>query len=275
MSHLAPVAVALALVAAPAVAQGAASSDHVVVPVAFADGGTSQSATYALEGAFGPAPSAAVAFSSGYALAVGFAAALDVPIGPTPHLTGTAPPYATMRSGASLTVHGTGLIWGTSPQLTIGGVPAAIGSRTNAELTTALPIQPAPGWQPVTFTSGGATTTLARGVGVLPLLDMEPAIGIGVPSELVYRGRQGDIALWCLANGTIPPVPLLGLGYGLALEPTTLVVGALDFVADPSGEVRLPIPALISASTLYLQVASLSNDPGYSPGSFTNALRVF
>ena len=47
---------------------------------------------------------------------------------------------------------------------------------------------------------------LARGVGVLPLIEMEPALGIGLAVYRVYRGRTGDLVVWCIAARPAAPV---------------------------------------------------------------------
>ena len=55
----------------------------------------------------------------------------------------------------------------------------------------------------------------------------------------------------------------------------TLGTSATFAVTDPSGELRLPLPGFASAVPFFVQAVTLSPDPGYAPGSFTNAVRLF
>lgn len=257
-------------------AQAAASQTWFVAGSEAVDGGGAQTSQYVLRATFGPAPAAARAIGGVYALDGGFVATLDAPAGPLPWLAAATPRFAKLRSGVAVAVHGTGLLQGIGEALSIGGVPAAILARNQDVVTTTLPPQPEPGWRPVTFSSSAGTATLARGIGILPMIDVDPAPGQATAGALVYRGTPGDAMIWCIANGPSPIVfPLAGLGYGLAIDFATLVPSGLFVVGAPSGELRLPIPPLATAFPVWFQAATLSSDPAYAPGAFTNALRLF
>ena len=273
---LRPVTLGLAILAPTLPAQGAAGATWFLTGGADVPGGSAQTGQYVLRATFGPSPSVARAVSTTYAVEGGFVAGVDTVAGTVPWITAITPSFATMRGGAALIVHGTGLVQGTLPQLTIGGAAAAVGSRTQSAITTSLPVQPVPGWQPVTLTTSAGTTTLAHGVGVLPMIEAEPAIGLGTRADLVYRGRQGDVMVWCLALAPSPiTIPFAGLGHGLAIDAGTLFTTATFVVSQASGEVRLRVPPLTASVPFWVQGLALSSDPGFAPGSFTNVVRVF
>ena len=62
--------------------------------------------------------------------------------------------------------------------------------------------------------------------------------------------------------------------HGLELDLATLVVTGPQLVTDPGGVLRLPIPAMRAVAPIWVQAFALSADPGYAPGSLSNAIRI-
>jgi hypothetical protein len=262
---------ALALSAALA-AQSASDPVRFLVAADPGSGGTTQSATHRLTGSFSTGVPAARALSAGFVLLGGFPAAVDAPPTGRPWLTGVLPQFATLRGGAALALHGTELNLGAPPALTIGGRPAVLLARSNDRLTTTLPEQPEPGWRAVEASSSLGTTTLPRGIGVLPMLDFPDAPAPGAGSLLELRARQGDTVAFLAALGRFPTLPLPPFHHGLQLDLGTLFVLPPFPVTDPQGRLTLATPANHGPARIFVQAVVLSTDPGYVPGSFTNVV---
>ena len=105
--------------------------------------------------------------TASFVLEGGFLSGLTTPANPRPLLSTALPRFVTLRGQDPLTIFGADLDLGTNPTIKIGGQSAIVGARTKDRLTTVVPIQPAPGWQPIEVTTGLATAVLAKGVGVL------------------------------------------------------------------------------------------------------------
>jgi hypothetical protein len=181
------------------------------------------------------------------------------------------PRFATLRGQGAVVLHGTEMNFGTPPVLTIGGQTAPLLVRSNDKLTTTLPIQTAPGWRPIVASNSLGTTTLPRGVGVLPMLDFPDAPAPALPSRLEVRGRQGDALVLLAALGAIPPLPFRPFGHGLQLDLVTLLLLPPFVITDPQGVFSIQTPAGTPVK-VFLQALVLTSDPGYAPGSFTNVV---
>jgi hypothetical protein len=154
-------------------------------------------------------------------------------------------------------------------------VAALAGARTDATLQTVLPRQPRPGYQPVTVQNANGSSTLPKGLGVLPLIDLPLAHQANVPIVLRYQGAPGDLFVLTLALGTLAvPLPLPPFHHGLQLDLFTLAVLSPIAVSDPSGVLNLKLPAIAPAQPIWFQGLSITRDPGWFPGSFTNAVRL-
>ena len=180
----------------------------------------------------------------------------------------------TPRSLATVTLHGTGLDLGTSPAVTVGGVPAQVQGRARDRMTAKLGFQPEPGWQPVTVSTSAGSSTVVRGLGVLPLLDTDPPAVPGEPFELVLRGAQQDQVLVAVGLRRVQPLPLADWLHGLALDPSVMLMLPGAVITSPGGERRLPIPPSTWVSPVFLQALFVTNDPGYGPASFSNVVAL-
>ena len=251
------------------------SSTKVIVSPTLGGGGTTSSQKHELLVSFGDGVPAGRATSARYVIEGGCNARLGVVVAGSPTLAAVAPRYATLRGGASLTLHGSELASGTVRSLKIGGKNATVGSRRADQITTVLPNQSQPGWQPVEFVTSTGTTVLAKGVGVLPLIETRPAAASGVPFRLVFKGSKGDGVIWALGIGASSPISFSGMHYGFALNPSLFIVLPGFGIADPNGELRMAFPATAyPTGTIYVQGLFVTTNPGYGPASFTNVLRL-
>ena len=148
-------------------------------------------------------------------------------------------------------------------------------ARSADELAITLGRQDVPGWQPVTVSRGTQSSTLPRGIGVEPMLDLElPFARDGSrPNELVYHGETGDLVVWLLAGAKGPRLfGLPGYGHGFGLDLSTLVVLTSTPVGSPDGRLAFPLPAVRIKPALYVQGLVLAPAAPYRPGAFTNVL---
>ena len=123
--------------------------------------------------------------------------------------------------------------------------------------------------------NSSGTTVIAKGVGVLPLLEARPAPASDVPITLVFKGTRGDAVYWALAVGPSTPLVLPGIHYGFALHPIFFIAFAGFGITDPSGELKLSFPATTyMTGTVYGQAMLATSNPGYGPASFTNVIRL-
>ena len=278
MKPIAVTTIGLLLLALPGgllPAQAASSQTYLLVAGEQAPGGTGQTTQYRLTAAQGAGVVGQRATSNQYILLGGFVASFDAPTTGRPWLTGVRPLFATMRGAAALQLHGTELNLGLPPTIKIGGQSATIGTRSNAVITTTLPNQPVPGWQPVEVANSLGTSTLPEGIGILPMIDLPRAPTSGVPFALRYRGKSGDQIVWLIAlQKSSFGFSLAGFGYALHLDLASLVVLPAYAVTSPDGVFLLGIPAVALTVPVFVQGFSVSSDPGYSPGSFTNVLRL-
>jgi hypothetical protein len=264
-----------ATAAAQTAAPAASSPTWFLVAADTGPGGASQSFTHALCGTLAAGAPAARALSTSFVLLGGFPAAVDAPATGQPWLAGVEPAFAPLLGGTALVLHGTELALGPTPAITVGGVVAPVGGRTNATIATVLPPQPQPGWQPVTVQGPFGSTTLPRGVGVLPLLDLPVAHQDDVPVALRYVGAPGDIVVFGVAAGTGPvPLPIAPYHHGLLLDLATVFVLTAEFVVAPDGVFALQLPALAPTSPILFQCLALTLHPGYAPGAFTNVVAL-
>lgn len=256
-------------------AQSASSPTHFLVGGEVAAGGTTQSIAHRLAGSFSSGVPAARSTSTNHVLLGGFPAAGDVPVAGRPWLTGVSPAFAPLLGGTPLVLHGTELNLGAALQITVGGVGAITGARTQASVQTTLPAQPRPGYRDVHVRSTAGDSTLPRGIGVLPLLEFPVAHQANVPVVLRYLGAQGDQVVLVLALGTLPaPFPIPGFHHGLELDLFSLLALPALPVTAADGRLEVQLPAAAPASPIFFQAFSLTQNPGWFPGSFTNVARL-
>lgn len=264
--------VALACAPAASAQSASASSDSFVLATSIvADGRRLASASFVLDAAVGRADASRGA-STAFVLAGGFGATLGATATGRPWLLATRPLEATMRSLAPLVMSGTELDLGAVPMVTIGGVAAAVGSRSRSAITTTLPHQPRPGRHAVVVANALGTTTLTAGIAVLPLLEVERPPRPDEAFAVRYRGRAGDRFALAVGLSRTPLLRIDPLLHGLEIAP--LIVTDLFAVSDASGMFDVAIPAVPVLTGILLQAVVLSADPGYAPGTFTNSLEL-
>lgn len=268
--------ISLALLA-PLAAQDATStastSNHFLAGFEFGSGGRAFSSKHVLHASFGDGMVASRAFTGNHVLTGGFNASLDAATTGKPWLSTVSPRYTALRSGVNVTIVGTELNLGTT--VSIGGQTATIQSKAKDRITVRLPDQPIPGWQPVTVNSTSGNHTLAEGIGILPLIETDPAPASDVPFGFVFRGSQSDTIIWALGLAPISPIPLGGFGYGFGLNPGLMLVMPGFGIADPSGVFRMSLPATTyPTASIYVQALFAGNNPGYAPGAFSNIVRL-
>lgn len=272
-------ALGCAMIASSSVAQGhptartAASPGHFLLAFEDANGGAANSANFDLVGSLGTGVGGSRTTSTSFVLESGTFAALDTKRAGRPWASGVQPCFFPLRSAAALRVTGTELDLQGRPSVTIGGRPAAVvGNPTTHEVQVQAPILTEPGWHTVTLTTPAGTTVLPRGVGVLPMVFADPAFANNKAFELVFKGTQGDAITWALGVKTIAPINLGGIHHALRVDPLVVLGGFA--IADPSGELRLRIPATPVRVAFYAQAVFASRNPGYAPAAFSNLLMI-
>lgn len=265
----------MSVLALPLAAQSASSASWFLVAGEVGPGGSCQSFLHSLTGTASAGAPAAFAVSSSFVLLGGFPAAIGTPAAGSPWLSGVEPVFAPLLGGTALTLHGTGLNLGPTAAITVGGQTATMGARTNATVQTAVPPQPQPGYQPVVVQDPFGASTLPRGMGILPLLDLPVAHQSNVPFRLRYFGAQGDLVVIGLAFGISPvTIPVPPFHHGLQLDLMSLFAMPLMSVASADGVLSLNLPAVVPSGPILFQAVSLTQDPGWFPGSFTNVVRL-
>ena len=256
-------------------AQAASSKSFFLASSETGPSGSCVSTGFRLTAGVGSGAVPGRAVSKGFVLEGGFPATLDAPLTGRPWLTGVRPLYAPLRGGSALSLHGTELALGAGAAVKIGGKNAVVTTRTRDKIDTTMPTGLAPGWHPVTVTAGGSTTTLTRGLGVLPLLELEKPAEPHYPFTLRYRGSKGDIVVVFVGVAKLPfAVPVSPYLHGLELNPGAMLVLNPAFVSDQNGVLRTPLVALAWARPLLFQAITISQNPGYKPGSFTNIVTL-
>ncbi len=258
-------------------AQSTSSTTYFMPSSERASGGKTASTTYRLEAALGAGVVPQLTTSTNFKLMGGFNAVSNTPIAGQVWLSACLPLYGPIIGGTGHTLHGHELHLGAATNITIGGQAATVASRTRDSVVLTLPLQSAPGWQPIVAANGGGTATLVRGIGILPMSDKFPqAIDNTQPFRVTYRGQQGDIIYLAVASAKFPVViPLGAYNHGLELNLGTFIgtVGPLP-VTDPSGEFHFDIPGINFPRPLYVQMLGMSATAPYAPGSFTNTISL-
>ena len=265
------------VLASLASAQGATSNWKLFSPASSAGPAAMQlqSTSWKLDASFGSGVVAERATSTNFVLEGSWLAASNAKTLGTPWLTSVLPLQGLLGVQTSHQVHGTALHLGASTSCSVGGIAATVNTRRNDQLTITTAKPKVPGWQSVVVTNGGGTSTLNKGIAVLPMMDIEyPIDNAGSrPSEIVYQGRQGDVVVWMLAAGKTPvPLPIPGYGYGFSLNFFTMIVLTTTPIGDPSGRAVLPLPAVAFKRPLNMQGFVFAPLAPYKPGAFTNVV---
>lgn len=236
-----------------------------------ADGGLANSATYALTATIGqPAPGDVG--STTYALTGGFVGTLDA-TSSEPWLTAANPAYVMPRSNDLLWLSGARLNLGL-PSVVVSGRPVTVVASSATDVAIRLPALPDPGWHSITLSNTAGTTTIERGVGVLPLMYTDGAPASEVEFDIVFRGTKGDVVVWAMGVNPGTKLPIGPYLYGLTIDASFVRILPAMLITANSGEVRFSVPAVPITITFYLQGLFLTNNPGYAPGSFSNLLKL-
>ena len=234
-----------------------------------------QSTNWKLDAGFGSGVVAARATSTNFVLQGSWLALRNGTVLGRPWVSGVSPLRGLLGVQTAHRVHGTELHLGPTTSCSVGGIPATVNTRSRDQLTITTGKPKVPGWQDVVVTNGGGTSTLTKGIAVLPMMDIEtPIDNAGSrPSEIVYQGRQGDVVVWMLAAGKSPlPLPIPGYGYGFSLNFFTMIVLTTTPIGDPSGRAVLPLPAVAFRRPLNMQGFVFAPLAPYKPGAFTNVV---
>jgi IPT/TIG domain len=236
-----------------------------------AAGAKTGSATYALRGSIGDQAPAA-ANSTTYAVAGGFLATLEA---------ASAGPWLTSASARIVGPRSTDLVWlrgarlnlGGAPTVTVSGRAATVVAKSNTDVAIRLPSLPTPGWHEVELKNSGGTTSLERGLGVLPILYTEGAPASNAPFDLIFKGTRGDVVAWALGVSPGPVIPVANFLHGLTINTSFVRVLPTIRISDPSGEFRMSIPPVPFRVAIYIQAMFVTSNRDYTPGSFSNMLR--
>ena len=251
------------------------SQTYYLAATSFGSSESAESLLYDLQGSQGsgvvPEPHAS---SQTYAMRGAFYGALTAPVLGQPRLTAARPFFVRRINNGQLTLQGTELLLGPTPTITVGGQIASVIARSNTEILVSTPDQPEPGFQEVTFSNTAGTSTLAEGVGVLPMLQRrEPLNGVD-PNYLRVDTLPANFLLLALATELSPGgIQTLDFGNLLLLNPGTVFFTNGFFVSDPDGRTIIPLPP-VAPGLFVAQVLDVTADADDFPGSWTNPVSL-
>ena len=264
-------AVLVTALCSAALAQGAAGPLWLLSTTEDAAGGRATSSLYTLEASFGAGVVAGRAAAGTYTLTGGFSANLDAGPDGRPWLMGCDPCFAPPVAGTRVALRGTALDAGTNPVLRVASANARIVTRSPDRVVFESPDVARPGWTRVELATSAGTTSLERGLAILPLVDGQRAAVNGLPFTLDYRGKQHDFVVWFAATRrAATPLALPPLRHVLELDPASLVTITATFVSRADGQTALSFPAGLVLPRVYFQALVLTEARDYYPGSFTN-----
>jgi len=232
-----------------------------------ADGGLAQSFTYRLAAAIGQIDPG-VRTSTTYRFEGGFTATIPV-VTKGPWVTTAFPGFVTPLTTNIVWLSGTRLNVGTTI-VTVSGKPATVVAVSATDVAIQMPTLPTPGWHEVKLTTANGSTSLERGIGVLPIMFADGAAASNKRFDLVFKGTKGDVIIWALGFTPSPPIQLGPFLHGLTIAGGFIRVLPSLAITEDSGELRLPVPPVPFITTVHSQGLFLTSNPGYSPGSFSN-----
>lgn len=250
---------------------GAAGGLYFSESSAHVDGGSAQSTTYKMAATIGAPILAGRANSTNFGVEGSFLGTLSAS-GSHPWVTSCLPNFVTPLSQLTVWLSGTRLDIGGTPIVTVGGKTATILSRSPTALAVRLPSLSVPGFQPIVVQNTSGSSTLPRGVGVLPMIFTEGAPASNKGFDLIFKGTQTDTIIWALGVNEGPPIPISNFLHGLTINASFVRILPTMQITSPTGELRLPIPAVPFNFKIYVQGLFVSTNPGYAPGSFSNLI---
>lgn len=275
-----PLAVAAGLTASFALpaqtvtdSSGSSSPNYFSESKASADGGAAQSVTYALTATVGQGEPAD-ASSATYSLVGGFIGTLDA-VSTEPWLTAARPILNKPRNPKLVWLSGSRLDLANVPTVMISGTPATIVAKSQTDVAIQLPSFLDPGWHEITYTNGGGTTSLERGLGILPMIYTDRAPAAEKAFDIVFKGTPNDFVFWAVAFQPGPKFPIGQYLHGITLSATFFRVLTPFTIPANTDEVRFSVPPTVFGIDVYVQGLFLNMNPnsGYDPGSFTNMLK--
>ncbi|MFT4844065.1 MAG: hypothetical protein ACJA0V_004490 [Planctomycetota bacterium] len=252
----------------------AASTTYFMAAVELGSAEDADTALYRLRSSLGSGVVAEPhAESATYKTRGAFFGALTSPVLGQPWLTASQPYFVRRSNNGLQMLLGTELWLGAAPTITIGGQPASIITRTVDNMVVTMPNQPVPGFQSVTFSNNVGTTTIAEGVGVLPMIERREPFNDSDPNYLRIHTLPNDVVLLALGAAFGPGIQILDFHYELLLDPGQVVFTDTFLVTDATGQTTIPLPPF-PPGLLFVQALNITADPDDFPGSWTNALAL-
>lgn len=234
-----------------------------------ADGGRANSTTFALTATLGRV-AVGEASSANYAFVGGFPGTVEATT-PAPWLAAATPRFITPRSQDLVWLSGARL-YPDAPIVSVAGRAATVVAQSPADVAVRMPVLSEPGWHEIRLRNLGGETVIERGIGVLPLVYTEGAPASNTAFDLVFKGTKGDMVVWVLGQRSAPKFTFGAYLHGLTVDVSVGRVLDTLSIRSNTGELRLSVPPTPYPSPLFVQGLFLSNNPGYSPGSFSNLL---
>jgi len=251
-------------------AQAAASVNFFIPAVEQTPGGEATSGVFSVACSFGAGLTPTGAASPLFSLLGGFPTMIDTPTTGRPWITGSLPQFPLLRGGTAQTIFGTQLDLGPSTTVAVDSVPAPVNSRGPGTLDITMPHVIEGGPLPVEVVNSGGRALQPEVIKVLPLIETDGPFRNFEVNRIRYRGVQGDVIVWALADAPIAPIQLFPYEGLFRLNLLTLIASLPQIVTSPDGILYLDLPAVELNIPIFFQGFVFSNDPGYGPGSFTN-----
>ena len=269
------IAIIVFAVASGLCAQSASSKTFFLAASELSAGGRSDSTRYRMLGSFAATAAAGRTASSTYVMQLGFSPTLTAQTKGKPILSAVTPGEGPLLGGSAMILHGTQLQLGLGASVRIGGQTATISRRAVDRIHVRLPRQLRPGTRSVRLTTSAGEAALPKGIDILPLIELAGARRDGEPFVLRYRAARGDAFVLVISarRFTSPILRLPPFHYGLALDPTSMLLFPALVVSKPTGVFDLNLPAVVLSNPLYAQALSISSHSGWRPGSFTNTIQ--
>lgn len=211
--------------------------------------------------------------SATYRMRGGYFGAATAPVLGQPWLTGAQPFHIDRTGNSTMILRGTELWLGPTPTVTIGGQVAPVISRTSHQMLVAVPDQPVPGFQPVTFTNVAGTSTMNEGVGVLPMIEKREPLNGAHRNYIRITTRPTEVLLLVLGSAPGPATQILDFEYFLLLDEAQVFFADIFYIGDPEGRFTIPLPPYPSG-LVWVQGLAVTPESGYTAGSWSNAVAL-
>ena len=262
----------------PATSQSTSSQNYFVTNTEQGPGASGmQSTAWKLDGSFASGVAGARTLSSSFVLEATWLGSATTQPKAIPWVSGVDPCFSPIGTKTKHRIHGTQLHLGQATTVSLGGVAARVDARRIDRVDVTLGDMRIPGWQALMLRNGGGQTTLARGIGIKPMLDIETPFDHqgSYGSEIVYHGTQGDLVVWMLSGAKSPVrIPLLGYHYGFELDFSTMFVLTATAVTKANGRGSVALPPIKLPASIWAQGLVIAPAASYSPGAFTNPIRM-